>query len=247
MKERKGFTLIELLVVIAIRAILAAILFPVFARAREKARQANCLSNVKQLTLGIIEYMSDYDQRFPLDCLNVGGCATTGPEDENYPLFWRRAIYPYVKNYQMYVCPSRPNYYAWGSAPKSEDAAKAGNLKRTAGYVGNWWLMGPAWGGPRIEDELLDPAKCVMIYEGYGGESYKPCALWGSTLNGYGETVGAFGGGGMDTWPDSCGTTWVHNDGGNIGYVDGHAKWSKGSTLRSLGASSEGQATWGWP
>ena len=63
---KRGFTLIELLVVIAIIAILAAILFPVFAKAREKARQTTCLSNVKQITLGILQYAQDYDERFPM-------------------------------------------------------------------------------------------------------------------------------------------------------------------------------------
>lgn len=71
--RRKGFTLIELLVVIAIIAILAAILFPVFAKAREKARQASCLSNIKQLSLGVVMYTEDYDQTYP-----PASYATTG-------------------------------------------------------------------------------------------------------------------------------------------------------------------------
>ncbi|MFO8079163.1 MAG: prepilin-type N-terminal cleavage/methylation domain-containing protein [Armatimonadota bacterium] len=70
MKQRAGFTLIELLVVIAIIAILAAILFPVFARAREKARQSSCLSNVKQLNLGVMMYVQDYDETFPQGYVN---------------------------------------------------------------------------------------------------------------------------------------------------------------------------------
>ncbi len=71
--RRKGFTLIELLVVIAIIAILAAILFPVFARAREKARQTSCLSNLKQLSLGVLMYAQDYDERLPMLYFNTGG------------------------------------------------------------------------------------------------------------------------------------------------------------------------------
>jgi len=97
---RRGFTLIELLVVIAIIAILAAILFPVFARAREKARQASYLSNVKQLMLGIMMYTNDYDECLPLD--------GTLPLVGGYPQapFWDERIFPYVKSLQVYVCPS---------------------------------------------------------------------------------------------------------------------------------------------
>ena len=75
---RRGFTLIELLVVIAIIAILAAILFPVFARAREKARQSSCLSNVKQLTLGILMYADDYDEKFPVQDYTVAAVTYPG-------------------------------------------------------------------------------------------------------------------------------------------------------------------------
>ena len=96
--KRTGFTLIELLVVIAIIAILAAILFPVFARARAKAQDTQCLNNVKQITLGFLMYASDYDDKFPND-------------------FWHWAdvqIYPYVKNSQLFVCPRYPTQVgAW--------------------------------------------------------------------------------------------------------------------------------------
>jgi len=91
---RRGFTLIELLVVIAIIAILAAILFPVFARAREKARQTSCLSNVKQMMLGILSYAQDYDER-----LTPWKTSSSG-------IFWDALIYPYVKNEQVFTCAS---------------------------------------------------------------------------------------------------------------------------------------------
>ncbi len=93
-----GFTLIELLVVIAIIAILAAILFPVFARARENARRASCQSNLKQIGLGIVQYTQDYDDKYPL---------------EQSPTVSRRtfsaAIQPYVKSEQIFRCPSGLN------------------------------------------------------------------------------------------------------------------------------------------
>jgi len=98
---KRGFTLIELLVVIAIIAILAAILFPVFARAREKARQSSCLSNVKQLTLSILMYAQDYDECFP------GRFAITEYPDYAYPeKRWDRVVMPYVANEQILICPS---------------------------------------------------------------------------------------------------------------------------------------------
>ena len=93
---RKGFTLIELLVVIAIIAILAAILFPVFARARENARRASCQSNLKQISLGILQYNQDYDEKFPI----VSGADLT--------LNWAVTVQPYLKSTQIMQCPSEP-------------------------------------------------------------------------------------------------------------------------------------------
>jgi len=122
MKQR-GFTLIELLVVIAIIAILAAILFPVFAQARAKARQTSCLSNTKQMSLGFMMYVQDYDETFPYwqwgDSYGSGGRTPN-----HFESFWADAIYPYVKNGQVYACPSSNDHstvtqnllWAWLSA-----------------------------------------------------------------------------------------------------------------------------------
>jgi prepilin-type N-terminal cleavage/methylation domain-containing protein/prepilin-type processing-associated H-X9-DG protein len=108
--RKQGFTLIELLVVIAIIAILAAILFPVFARAREKARQASCQSNLKQLALGFSMYTTDYDETYPYSLSPATGTLATwiymAPAP---PPTWdvaAGAIYPYIKNRQIFVCPS---------------------------------------------------------------------------------------------------------------------------------------------
>ena len=99
---RKGFTLIELLVVIAIIAILAAILFPVFAQAREKARAISCLSNMKQLGLGQIMYSQDYDERFTSGVLPTSGPGFSG-------IGWAGQMYPYVKSAQLFKCPNDSN------------------------------------------------------------------------------------------------------------------------------------------
>jgi len=127
---KKGFTLIELLVVIAIIAILAAILFPVFAQAREKARQTTCLSNLKQMGTAFVMYLDDYDETFPPYIqLNSSGQPIAN-NDWNTPGGWRDAytvsgvggrvyawhdsIFPYVKNLKMFKCPTRNNDYSYG-------------------------------------------------------------------------------------------------------------------------------------
>jgi len=130
-KTRKGFTLIELLVVIAIIAILAAILFPVFAQAREKARAISCLSNMKQLGLGLYQYTQDYDEQliknyysFPADPVN--GWGSNGLVYYN----WRYAVQPYIKNIGIMACPSsqyfnNSAYWTWTTSP-------------VGGQNGNW-------------------------------------------------------------------------------------------------------------
>ena len=107
---KKGFTLIELLVVIAIIAILAAILFPVFARAREKARQTSCLNNVKQLALGAHMYFQDYDERT---------LSYRHERPGNTSIKWQHMMLPYVKNSQLYLCPSGDRTYGSGTVATS--------------------------------------------------------------------------------------------------------------------------------
>ena len=126
MQRRNGFTLIELLVVIAIIAILAAILFPVFAQARAKARQTSCLSNMKQINLATAMYVQDYDESFYPHRFNSGtdtnpflqdpvGNATISGSARN-KTFWISLLQPYCKNYQLFACPSnsaRPTSSPW--------------------------------------------------------------------------------------------------------------------------------------
>jgi prepilin-type N-terminal cleavage/methylation domain-containing protein/prepilin-type processing-associated H-X9-DG protein len=102
MKRRFAFTLIELLVVIAIIALLAAILFPVFARARENARKSSCANNLKQIGLGLSQYTQDYDEALPAYYYGAVGNSSLITSDYK----WMDAIYPYVKSEQVFDCPS---------------------------------------------------------------------------------------------------------------------------------------------
>ena len=122
LRHRAGFTLIELLVVIAIIAILAAILFPVFARARDKARQASCSSNLKQIGIGILMYAQDYDERFPLFYTPWDGNTSARGIGFYDP------VGPYVMNEQLYLCPS--DDYATTST-RSELPTGEGYWRRT--------------------------------------------------------------------------------------------------------------------
>jgi prepilin-type N-terminal cleavage/methylation domain-containing protein len=111
--QRSAFTLIELLVVIAIIALLSAILFPVFARARENARRTTCISNLKQIGLGVLQYSQDYDERYPSVYTTLVG-AQPGQDGEilldgaGYN-FWQQQIFPYTKSHQLYFCPNSPS------------------------------------------------------------------------------------------------------------------------------------------
>ena len=96
MRKSRGFTLIELLVVIAIIAILASILFPVFARARENARRSSCQSQLKQIGLGLMQYAQDFDERMPYDTIQIGGVNNS----------FRTSLQPYLKSTQVFNCPS---------------------------------------------------------------------------------------------------------------------------------------------
>jgi prepilin-type N-terminal cleavage/methylation domain-containing protein/prepilin-type processing-associated H-X9-DG protein len=233
MKQR-GFTLIELLVVIAIIAILAAILFPVFARARAKAQQNNCLANVKQLTLSTLMYCADYDDYYPWAW---GWFAFTPPFVE----WWSGEIYPYNKNLQIYACPANstvPGYQTtngWGAGPIVSPTDYRENP-----CLGNMG-MGPGCSSgsfsPIKQAQNLRPAEllCVIACTPGGGPGYDA-----------NPDVGAANyTGGDPTLNTSYSPTYycpnietAHNKGGNVGYCDGHAKWLSQQILYAWDATS---------
>jgi prepilin-type N-terminal cleavage/methylation domain-containing protein/prepilin-type processing-associated H-X9-DG protein len=152
--RQRGFTLIELLVVIAIIALLAAILFPVFARARENARRSSCANNLKQLGLGVLQYTQDYDEAYPPPCSGPGQCDTGGAAGS-----WAQRIYPYVKSVQLYACPSN-------TASKTlREGAVLSFPAIPRGYGGSAHIFG--WNGDKslsISD-VKTPAAKIMICE----------------------------------------------------------------------------------
>jgi prepilin-type N-terminal cleavage/methylation domain-containing protein/prepilin-type processing-associated H-X9-DG protein len=131
-RTMRGFTLIELLVVIAIISLLAAILFPVFARARENARRASCQSNLKQIGLGLLQYVGDYDDTMPFSFFGTAG----NSDATNYK--WMDAIYPYVKNEQIFTCPSdnasNSRYVYQGRLSAGQDSINYGSYGMNGAY-----------------------------------------------------------------------------------------------------------------
>jgi prepilin-type N-terminal cleavage/methylation domain-containing protein/prepilin-type processing-associated H-X9-DG protein len=154
-RRKTGFTLIELLVVIAIIAILAAILFPVFAKAREKARQTSCLSNSRQIGTACQAYAQDYDEKF----------APNRPRDINGNQLgtWRSATQPYIKSWQIFFCPS--NSCSGGDA----EEARVPNPVTTNPNCLHYFYQGDLFtdsGAPMASFDK--PAQQIMILEGYG-------------------------------------------------------------------------------
>ena len=237
--NRRAFTLIELLVVIAIIAILAAILFPVFARARENARRASCMSNMKQIGLGIMQYTQDYDETYPpgwagrITAGTPGGILQTeaGTPGAYFILCdpstcgsghfftWMDSIYPYVKSVQVFKCPSsvdpetNPDYMMSGAysntATTTIDALSG---FATASYGGSILHSGTPMAA------IVRPSETVMVYE--VSDTFAKYGIRGS---------GAYY---VPAYPDEFKR---HLDGINLTFGDGHVKWL---SLNSLIAQS---------
>lgn len=228
-RTRKAFTLIELLVVIAIIAILAAILFPVFARARENARRASCMSNLKQIGLGVMQYVQDYDQKFPIVAI-ANGNAT--PER---PYGWADALQPYLKSTQIYQCPSEPNATNTSVNPVSGLSPNPGAINYT-----DYWLN---YSVSSLADAQFNaPALTVMLGDGDGaaassyGSSSRYAVLAGADTGTIGRTCAV-----MLTTPVSATTdagASRHLDGGNYAFADGHVKWLKATASGSSTSAS---------
>ncbi|NLO73792.1 MAG: DUF1559 domain-containing protein [candidate division WS1 bacterium] len=215
--SRRGFTLIELLVVIAIIAILAAILFPVFARAREKATQTSCLANVKQLGLAMLMYAHDYD-----DMLPPGDYYTGAAWDQEwawdffvdysvYPATWKLGfIGPYTQNEQLAVCPSLIGANAFG--------------RPSSGYAYNAYLagMGKDAGGAYTPptcmlDRINHPAETVLLADSAAWSSWTSELIQNNILRAPNDPMRA-------AWGTGPNVHFRHNGSANICYTDGHAK-----------------------
>jgi prepilin-type N-terminal cleavage/methylation domain-containing protein/prepilin-type processing-associated H-X9-DG protein len=225
--KRRGFTLIELLVVIAIIAILAAILFPVFARARENARRTSCASNLKQLGIGLMMYAQDNDETLPKVYITnhagefPGGKWFASPYD--HWLFWPQIAYTYTKSLDMLYCPSRP-------LPNAANRA-------VANYGANSWIMPVATeNGINRLPSLTRPSQTYLIFDS-GSFYLRPIStnsvklpksynyLPGSkaTLVARGQDITGMT---NDTY-ESDFEKGRHFGGVNIGYADGHVKWQR--------------------
>jgi len=210
-----GFTLIELLVVIAIIAILAAILFPVFAKAREKARQTSCTSNIKQLSLALEMYRTDWDGIYPLHSHKELG---------NPGWRWMRMLIPYVKNTGVHTCPSS----ATGVTLTSSTQVYGYNYQ----YLGNG--RADATGNPMLlvgDAQITAPSETIAMADsaglvgligtadegksGYSIDPPLPNPLFGVY---YGGTAAP---------EDQAGIAPRHNEGAVFGFCDGHVKWMR--------------------
>lgn len=223
MSRRTGFTLIELLVVIAIIAILAAILFPVFARARAKAQQAGCMSNMKQIGLAFAMYSSDNDNKMCAATWQGSPPFTTATPpctSISYTL-WAQVIAPYLKNQQILVCPgdSSPlypkNHTAY--APCNPDAPFVSymfnNMNRdTVGGItfGGWPVCGPM-AGKDYSDNAIDLVSTLILADDVGGHPNN-FACYSATTCGFNGVTGSF-------------LSDRHNSGFNALWMDGHVAW----------------------
>jgi prepilin-type N-terminal cleavage/methylation domain-containing protein/prepilin-type processing-associated H-X9-DG protein len=243
MRLKKGFTLIELLVVIAIIALLAAILFPVFSRARENARRASCQSNMKQLGLGILQYAQDYDERLP-STYQLKGSLGDWPIDNRGG--WAGQVSPYVKSTQIFRCPSdgKNNMsYAYNAAIvfTASNGAPRLNILARFNAVDKTVVLCEVTGLNIPVADLSDPGGDEgFSTKGYTG-NYSPVAAGvgkpGNSAIG-GKGGGAIGDqgnfatgpiGGRPLIPAS--NTPRHLDGANYLAMDGHVKWLKGDKV----------------
>jgi prepilin-type N-terminal cleavage/methylation domain-containing protein/prepilin-type processing-associated H-X9-DG protein len=225
-KKRAAFTLIELLVVIAIIAILAAILFPVFARARENARRASCQSNLKQIGLGVMQYTQDYDERLPIGLNTDGPVYFNGQLWPQFTLRWTNLIDPYTKSTQIYTCPSQSEFdIGYGLNVNLVSFSFARSLVEIPDVAGTALAVDAA-------DVGASPGSNPNEYKGVATNhwNWDPPGAWTGGPN-FGSGYTATGGPQRRSVPR-------HFDGPVILYADGHVKWMRND--RFLGPLPEG-------
>ena len=220
-RKAQGFTLIELLVVIAIIAILAAILFPVFARARENARRASCQSNLKQIGLGILQYAQDYDEKYPRQSL---GNTDSSPVDaanlqtdpsmpgakyafwngtaSSHYITWRDMTFPYMKSLQLFVCPSLPTSETYSGYAYSDGLS---------GMHASSYVTGSTDGSSISLAAVKQPAIALMAMD----------LSWPDLSIMVPSTVASM----ANTPTTYASYTFPHFVGSNVLFADGHVKW----------------------
>jgi prepilin-type N-terminal cleavage/methylation domain-containing protein/prepilin-type processing-associated H-X9-DG protein len=224
-----GFTLIELLVVIAIIAILAAILFPVFAQARDKARQSACISNTKQMGTAIMMYAEDYNETLPRYWDDsVGEPRNKGVPPNPNPLgYWHNQIQSYIKNYNVFICPS-----AQSKDERTVDTGEGTSKERmtlrwrgSGSYGWNFWYLG-AWTDQVFTLAMVtQPADTIAIGEATrlvnAGVIYPAPKCEGTPhYSGWAKSERDR----QSFWRQFASR---HQGGNNLVFVDGHAKWLK--------------------
>ncbi len=243
--QRKGFTLIELLVVIAIIAILAAILFPVFGRARENARRSSCLSNMKQMGLAALQYTQDYDETYPMSRVVSPITPPNGVFWAGGTTFWPQILYAYHKSDQVFRCPSVDyngfpqdlNYGANGFIMPTSGTSGFGDLRMPNANANGFGVVLPA----RLAG-IAAPSKAYLIMES-GAYVISPANVTnpsgGSATSRFGFYLPGANAAGVARTTATPGLdpgskdfeTGRHFNGVNITYADGHAKWTRNTEV----------------